>query len=126
MRLLDSNILIYALQPRHNYLRIFLADKDNAVSIVTKIEVMGFKGLTLDERNYLAIVFDNLNVLSLTSEIAEQATQLKLQKKMSLGDSIIGATVLFYDIELVTPIVRAIFKKKNTLDSLIVKQQLLN
>jgi toxin FitB len=102
MRLLDSNILIYALQPRHNNLRIFLTDKDNAVSIVSKIEVMGFKGLSLDERNYLEIVFENLTVLSLTSEIAEQATQLKLQKKMSLGDSIIGATALFYDIELVT------------------------
>jgi toxin FitB len=102
MRLLDSNILIYALQPLHNHLKILLANKDNAVSIVSKIEVLGFKGLTPNERNYLEIVFENLTVLSLTTDIAEQATQLKLQKRMSLGDSIIGATALFYDIELVT------------------------
>ncbi len=102
MLLLDSNILIYALLPKHQKLRDFLRQKEWACSIVSKIEVLGYNKFTNDELAAFHSLFDNVNILPLTSEIADTAIRLRQTKKMSLGDSIIAATSLAYHAELLT------------------------
>lgn len=102
MLILDSNILIYALLPEQQKLRDFLRQKESACSIVSKIEVLGYNKLTNDEIEAFRSLFDNINILPLTSEIADTAIKLRQIKKMSLGDSIIAATSLAYHAELIT------------------------
>ena len=102
MRILDSNIIIYAIQPQFKFLRKMVENSDNYTSIVSKIEVLGFKELTQKDRFFLESAFNILNVISLSDEVAQRAVALKQQKKMSLGDSIVAATALVYDLELVT------------------------
>ncbi len=84
MRLLDRNIVIYAFLPDHQRLRDFLRQKESACSIVSKIEVLGYPKLTYEEIAAFHSVFDNLNILPLTSEIADTATRLRQTKKISL------------------------------------------
>jgi len=102
MLILDSNILISALLPGSQKLRDFLRQKRLACSIVSKIEVLGYNKLTTDEIEAFSTIFDNSNILPLTSEIADTAIKLRQTKKMSLGDSIIAVTTLAYHAELLT------------------------
>ena len=102
MRIIDSNIIIYAVQPQFTYLKKYIENADNYTSIVSKIEVLGFKELTFQDRQLLEDAFNLLNVIPLSEEIANRAILIKQQKRMSLGDSIVASTALVYDLELVT------------------------
>jgi hypothetical protein len=63
--LLDSNILIYAAQPAHHSLRELVRDQDCSVSVVSRIEVLGFHRLAPDERTALESLFGALEILPL-------------------------------------------------------------
>ncbi|MEN9609626.1 MAG: hypothetical protein RLZZ628_440 [Bacteroidota bacterium] len=102
MKLIDTNIIIYAASPTYAYLKPLLKDTRNAVSIITTIETLGFPDLTDSNKIYLNTVFHVLNVIAINAEIAQKAIELKQHKKMSLGDAIIAATALIHDIPLVT------------------------
>jgi len=51
MKLLDSNILIYAPQPTYVHLLPLLVDSACYVSEITRLEVLGFHGLTPNEKS---------------------------------------------------------------------------
>jgi toxin FitB len=102
MKIIDTNIVIYAANPAHVALKSFLKDIQNAVSIITCIETLGYPLLTESNKIYLKNVFEVLNVLDLDSEIAQKAIELKQHKKMSIGDAIIAATALVHDVPLIT------------------------
>ena len=44
MKILDSNIIIYATQSAYAYLFPLLKDPNNYISEITKLEVLGFHG----------------------------------------------------------------------------------
>ncbi len=100
--LLDSNILIYAAQPQHTDLRQFIATHAPAVSIISYIEVLGFHRLQESERELLERFFQAAEILPLSDAIVQQAVQLRQQRRMSLGDSVIAGTALVYGRTLVT------------------------
>ncbi|HRI61746.1 MAG TPA: type II toxin-antitoxin system VapC family toxin [Saprospiraceae bacterium] len=102
MKILDSNILIYAAQPSFAFLVPLVTDAENAVSIVTKIETLGFPRLLPGDKLYLESTFTVLQVLDLLPEIAEKAIEIRQAKKISLGDAIVAATALVHDCPLVT------------------------
>jgi predicted nucleic acid-binding protein len=102
LKLVDSNILIYASRPDGERLRNWIPWDDVAVSVVTRIEVLGYHRLSDDERKALEALFDVLDVLPVTTEVAERAIALRRAHRMSLGDSIIAATALVENISLVT------------------------
>jgi toxin FitB len=100
--LLDSNILIYAAQPQHGALRNFIAEHSPAVSTISRIEVLGYHGLSDSDRILLEALFSAAEVLPVSQAVVEEAILLRQKRKMSLGDSIIAATALFHDRTLVT------------------------
>jgi len=100
--LLDSNIVIYAAQPEHAFLRQFIAEHSPSVSAVTYVEVLGFHRLTPNDRTYLEAFFAASDVLPLTQNILDEAVRLRQMRRMSLGDSLIAATCLVYGLTLVT------------------------
>lgn len=102
MKILDSNILIYAAQPSFAFLVPLVTDSANAVSIVTRIETLGFPSLLPGDKLYLESIFKILQVLDLSPEIAEKAIEIRQAKKISLGDAIVAATALVYDCSLAT------------------------
>ena len=102
--ILDSNIVIYAVQPNYEKLREFLRENeyDLAVSAITKLEVLGYNKLTEDEREIFERFFEVVKQIPISGEIINKATQLRQERKMSLGDSIIAATTLLKDETLLT------------------------
>lgn len=102
MYLLDTNILIYSSNTDYSYLRPLIIDKRNAVSIISKIESLGFKKITQEEIIYFTAAFDILTQYSINDEIAEKAITLKQSIKIPLVDALIAATALVYDLQLLT------------------------
>lgn len=102
MLLLDSNILIYASQPQHAALRRILAREALSVSVISKIEVLGFSRLDPGDARFFRALFDRLWVIALEPPIVDSAIDLRQRRRMSLGDSIVAATALVHQLQLVT------------------------
>ena len=104
MYLLDSNILIYSVKKEHLFLRTYITDTlvTSAVSVATVIEVLGYHRLTTEDKKYFESCFALLDIFEVTKAVSDKAVQLRQQQKLSLGDSIIAATALVYDYELIT------------------------
>lgn len=100
---LDSNIIIYATQPKNKRLLELLAnEKLISVSVISKIEVLGYNKLSSFDKENLELFFDNIPIISLNDKITDKAIMLKQQKKMTLGDAIIAATSIYSKTPLLT------------------------
>ena len=76
-------------------------DKMPQVSVVTKIEVLGFNAP--EEYYQLLISFMNdVNVLDLTSKVVDISIELRKKYRTKLPDAIIAATALAYNYTLIT------------------------
>lgn len=100
--LLDSNLIIYAAQPEHKKLREFIEAEVPLISVVSKIETLGYHNLSAEEKFYLEDFFEATRIISITREIVEKAIKLRQQKRISLGDSLIAATAITNNLKLAT------------------------
>lgn len=100
--LLDSNVIIYAALPEHQALRDFIAEHSPRVSIISKIETLGYHDLQEVERRFLEAFFDAAEPIPVTDAVVEVAIWLRQAKRMSLGDALIGATAMSSGIPLLT------------------------
>lgn len=99
MTLIDSNLLIYGAQPGGRKIRDFIRSTTTCISVVSKVEVLGYHKLKDDERSLLESFF---SILEITSPVIEEAIRLRQIRKMTLGDSFIAATALVHDLTLAT------------------------
>jgi predicted nucleic acid-binding protein len=102
MRLLDSNIVIYAVQPAHEWLRTEITSQSYAISQASRVEVLGWHQITTEDKADLEEFLSTGTLLSISDAVADKAVALRQQKKMSLGDSFIAATALVHGCELLT------------------------
>lgn len=100
--LLDTNIIIYGVQAQYPELRQFIAEHTPFVSVISYIEALGFPRIQQDEKSELEDFFREARRLPISDMIMVEAVRLRQAKKMSLGDSIIGATALVHGLTLVT------------------------
>jgi hypothetical protein len=104
--LCDSNILIYAAESNNTMnLDVYLQHPEACIASVTKIEVLGFPGfarLDSERQDKLQKIVASLTVLPLDEMVIKRAITLRQKRKMSLGDTIIAATALVFDLPLVT------------------------
>lgn len=104
--LLDSNIIIYAAEPKHNAVREFIRKHRPSVSAVSKVEVLGYHQLRMEHRQKLEHIFQILPILGVSDKIIDRAVALRQTRKMSLGDALIAATALVHGLPVVTANVR--------------------
>jgi toxin FitB len=93
---------IYACQPGGDWLSPWTTHADSAIASVTRVEALGFPGISPEEETALRDFFQSSPSYPLDDGVIEQAVKLRQQKKMKLGDAIIAATALEYEIPLVT------------------------
>jgi toxin FitB len=106
MILLDSNLIIYAVQPDYESLRVWLAGQALSASALSQLEVLGFERLSEDEREQFGRFFMAIRVWPISNAVVLQAIDLRQQRRMSLGDAVIAATALVQGIPLATRNVR--------------------
>lgn len=102
MWLADSNILIRAASAPDHSLQLWLQNQLPAISIVTRIEVLGFHRLRPDEDILLRVLLSYFDEYPITQQVAALAIDLRRQRKMSLGDALIAATCLEHGLRLAT------------------------
>lgn len=101
--ILDSNILIYSVTADYQtFLSPYVNEAENSVSLITKLEVMGFHRLTELDKKRFERIFSRLTIFPIPEELVEVAISLRQQKSMSLGDAIVAATALEHKRTLVT------------------------
>ena len=102
MRLLDSNILIYANQPEHSFLRAWVLAPDTRVSALSIPEVLGFAELDPVAEAEFEEWFEALFLFDVTRAVLRRSATLRRERRLKLGDAIIAATALEHGCELVT------------------------
>lgn len=100
--LLDSNIIIYAGQPEYSALQDFIKKHAPAVSAISQVEVLGYHLLVEKDRRNFEEFFNAAIVLPISELVISKAIQLRQQRKVSLGDSVIAGTALIHGLTLLT------------------------
>lgn len=106
--ILDTSILIDHLRRKdrvHTILaEITRAGYEGAISIITHTELYAGKSVWQDES--LKMILDKLcsgfNIIQIDIHLSESAGKIRAYYNLSLGDSIIAATAIENDYELVT------------------------
>lgn len=102
MIIFDTNILIYSAKPKYTSLRPLFFKPNASTSLISNVEVLGYHLLESTDKTYFESIFRSIRLLPVNLEIISKAIEVRQQKKMSLGDSIIAATSLIFDAELYT------------------------
>ena len=110
MKLIDSNIIIYSALKEFSFLREIFKEENVFVSDISLLEVLGFSSISETQENYFNAIFNLLNTIPISSEIILEAIKLRKKYKLSVGDSIISASAVIFNLELLTNNV-ADFKK---------------
>ncbi|MHB9147564.1 MAG: type II toxin-antitoxin system VapC family toxin [Candidatus Amoebophilus sp.] len=103
--LIDSNVLIdYAASrlPEEGISFIeHIFNTDFLISVITKIEVLGFNEIPAKMKSMEDFV-STATVLPLDELVTSRVISLRREYKIKLGDAIIAATALTYDLTLIT------------------------
>jgi len=100
--LLDANIVIHACQPGSEWLSEWTDNPAAAIASVTRIEALGFPGISREEETAIRGVLADSICHALDDAVIERAISLRQNRKMGAMDAIIAATALEYDLTLVT------------------------
>jgi predicted nucleic acid-binding protein len=103
--LLDSNSVIDYLMARLPPSGMTFLDEvvDNIpnVSVITKIEVLGFPMPTADETVFRDF-FNDSNVYYLTLDIVEKTIEIRKNYRLKVPDALIAATALVQDFDIIS------------------------
>lgn len=102
MNLLDSNIVIAVASSDDDAVNRLVLEGSYSISVVTRIEVLGYHGLTQEDKTDLLAFLVGGRELALDDAVAQTAVRLRQQRRMGLGDAIIAATALVHGLPLVT------------------------
>jgi hypothetical protein len=100
--LLDSNIAIY-LSKRELLLSDFAQSGDTLyVSLITYMEVIGYKFMDAAEESFTIELFNSLEQLPITQAVADRVVEYRKVRKVKLPDAIILATARENGCQLIT------------------------
>lgn len=104
--LLDTNFILGLLQRNDRVMEI-VANRNIlagscAVSAITRMELLGFPGITLYEEQLIRERLTELQYAPLTREIENIVITIRRTRKIKLPDAIIAGTAYFLEAELLT------------------------
>ena len=104
--LIDTNVAIYyfglALSAESEKFMDMILGERYSISVINRIELLGFKGLTGNESEALSYFVNNSNIFDLEEEIILKTIQIRKIYKIRLPDAIIAATCLVNNYSLIT------------------------
>lgn len=73
-----------------------------AVSQITRLELLGFTGISAKEALTINGFLATIQVLPISAEVEERVIALRQSRKIKLPDAIVAATALVHGLELLT------------------------
>jgi len=105
--LLDSNIIIYLSKELVSIDDIFFdANELYSISIITYMEILGFRFENQEEKNIIEQILENLHILYIDKQVADKVIELKQIYNIKLPDAIICATSIINKALLITNDIR--------------------
>ena len=102
MAIIDSNILIYAIQPQYQNLRELLFSEPHCISEITRLEVLGYHKLSKEDQSDLELMIRILEVFPIDKIVINQAIDLRQNRNIGLADAVIASTALVCNLPLIT------------------------
>jgi predicted nucleic acid-binding protein len=104
--LLDTNTIVHYF--RHDIpevganwlISIILVER--CVSVLTKIEFLGWQPPTIEEQEDAERFMDSCKILPLTNEIIDKTIEIRRTYKLKTPDAIIAATALVHNLTLIS------------------------
>jgi len=107
--LLDTNLLIYHMQgvpAATEFLLQAIAEDSLNISLITKIEFLGWWKHTADGLMKCRMLIDQSNVFPISDLIADRAIELRMSGRIGVADAVVAATALVNNLKLATRNVR--------------------
>lgn len=99
--LLDTNAVLYILNGDET-LTNFLFEKELYVSIITEMELLSYKNITLAEKQTIEVFLSEFVIINIDNKVKSNAIEVKKASNMKLPDSIIAGTSIALKLPLVT------------------------
>lgn len=99
MKVLDTNVIIYLL---NNQLAAPLPVDHYLVSVISRIELLGWKGLSPEQESAIQAVLSELTVVGLEDSMIDLVIELRKTTSLRIPDAIIASTAMLAGAELVT------------------------
>ncbi len=104
--LLDTNFILGLLKATPEVLEMVsqrtLLASECAYSAVTRMELLGYPGITAAEERLIGDRLSKFTYRAITTEIEDLAIALRRARKVKLPDAIIAATAIHHRLELLT------------------------
>ena len=105
--LIDTNILIYffdgKLTDSQKEKVISIFSKSFNISVISKIEFLGFKDFFDNVKyNYAKEFLNSAKIIPLSDNLIDKIIEIKQNRNLKLGDAIIGATTIANNYTIVT------------------------
>jgi len=104
--LLDTNFILGMLKSTPEVLAVVgnagLMAHQCAFSAVTRMELLGYPGITADEDALIRQRLAQFTYLAISSAIEDKAIDLRRSRRAKLPDALIAATALCHGLELLT------------------------
>lgn len=103
----DTNTVIYYLQQQfpqnaEAYIDSLILRSNPAISAITEIELLCWKSATTNDISIIESFIDDALVFELDNSIKRLAASVRKNYSLKLGDAIIAATTLVFDLTLLT------------------------
>ena len=99
--LLDTNIILYILAGDRNVAE-YLNGKVLFASVISEIELLGFKKLTAREEKGIRDFLAQFRIIYIDDTIKNESIYLRKQYNLKLPDCIVAATAISLNLPLIT------------------------
>ena len=104
--LIDTNVAIYyfglTLSAESEKLMDMILCERYSISVINRIELLGFKSLNVNESEALSSFISNSDIFDLEENIILETIQIRKKHNIKLPDAIIAATCLVNNFSLIT------------------------
>lgn len=103
--LIDTNVWIDAIAgnlSKQAFLKLAVEVEWAGYSAITRLELFGFPGLADEEEGKIRELLQGFEEVAVSSDIIDQAIQIRKRGSVKVPDAIIGASALICDSHLIT------------------------
>lgn len=97
----DTNIVLYLLSGDKT-LATLLNNRQIYISFITELELLGYKELSLKDRQKIKNFLSDCRIIDVNARIKESSIDLKQKYNLKLPDCIIAGTAIFLDFPFIS------------------------